>query len=167
MALPVEPLEPVRRSVTVAVAPERAFAVFAGEIGRWWPLARHSVGGERSLDVTIEPRQGGAIVERIEGGESARWGTVLAWEPPHRLAFSWHPGKPGDGPVTDVEVLFAPDGAGGTRVDLAHRGWERLAAPLESRTSYLNGWPAVMAAFAAHVGEGARAGAAAGAGATA
>ena len=36
---------------------------------------------------------------------------------------------------------FAADGEG-TRVDLEHRGWERLGLDGdEARESYLNGWP--------------------------
>ena len=154
MALPVEPLEPVRRSVVVPVPPERAFVLFAGDIGRWWPLEQHSLGRERALDVTIEPRTGGLVVECIDSGAEAQWGSVLAWEPPARLVLAWHPGRGGDEPFTEVEVTFAAAAGGATLVQLAHHGWERLAVPQQARSNYLNGWPTVLDRFGEHAGAG-------------
>ena len=48
-------------------------------------------------------------------------------------------------------MRFTPEG-GGTRVDLEHRGWERLGADAdETRASYgsENGWNMVMERYAA------------------
>ena len=39
-------LPPLVKSVVVAAAQERAFELFTAEIGQWWPLLTHSVGGE-------------------------------------------------------------------------------------------------------------------------
>jgi uncharacterized protein YndB with AHSA1/START domain len=147
---PEAPLEAIRQSVVVPVRPERAFAAFTGEIGLWWPLARHSVGGERARDVIIEPCVGGRILEQIEGGEQAQWGTVVRWEPPQRLAFTWHPGRPDGAPATSVEVTFTPAPGDATLVAIEHSGWERLATPAETRREYLNGWPTVIGLYAGH-----------------
>jgi hypothetical protein len=44
-------------------------------------------------------------------------------------------------------VTFTADGTG-TRVDLEHRGWERLGeVAAEAREEYTQGWPRVLAAF--------------------
>ena len=66
---------------------------------------------------------------------------MLGWEPPDRLVIAW---KPNDGPnpPTELELEFIELDDGGTRVDLEHRGWERLGAKArEGRKAYASGWP--------------------------
>lgn len=139
---------PVRRSVTVAVPVERAFRVFTEDIGDWWPLRQYSVGEQRAEGVTMGAGEGGRIVERIAGGDEAIWGEVLAWEPPHRVLFTWHPGAdPGPG-STEIEVCFTHQD-GGTLVELEHRGWERMGdRTTEIRPQYEAGWQAVLDRYA-------------------
>jgi uncharacterized protein YndB with AHSA1/START domain len=135
---------PVLRSVTVGVDADRAFEVFTRRIADWWPLQAYSCFGEEAAGVIFE---GERIVERSKSGEEAVWGEVLAWEPPSRIAFTWHPGREGE-PVTEVEVRFRSEG-GATTVELEHTGWERLGEGWElSRSGYENGWPAVLDLFA-------------------
>lgn len=148
MASTVEPLEPVSLSVSVPVAPDRAFELFTAEIDRWWPLAALSVGQERSRGVGIEPQVGGGIVETIEDGEIAVWGTVVRWEPPHVLAFAWHPAGTPD-QSTAVLVRFTA-GPHGTQVAVDHVGWERLELPDVTRAAYVSGWPLVLGGFVAY-----------------
>lgn len=150
MALPIEPLEPVCVSVTVPVAPDRAFHLFTAEIGRWWPLATHSVGRARSRGVVVEPGVGGRLVESIDGAEAAVWGTVVRWEPPHVLAYTWHPGGTPE-LATDVLLRFTA-AADGTLVEVEHVGWERLARSAEIRADYANGWPTVIRGYVVHAG---------------
>lgn len=149
MTPPVEPLEPVSLSVEVPVAPDRAFQLFTAEIDRWWPLDTHSVGQERSRGVGIEPCVGGGIVETIEDGENAVWGTVVRWEPPHVLAYAWHPAGTPD-QSTAVLVRFTAT-AEGTRVAVDHVGWERLELPAVTRAAYVSGWPLVIGDYVAYV----------------
>ena len=47
---------PVRRSVRVKATPERAFEVFARQMGKWWPKG-HSIGKSPLKDVIIEPQR--------------------------------------------------------------------------------------------------------------
>jgi DNA-binding transcriptional ArsR family regulator/uncharacterized protein YndB with AHSA1/START domain len=139
-------LPAVRQSVTVDRTPEDAFRVFTEEIGSWWPLQPHSVGGAESTTVVMESRPGGRLYERTRAGDEHDWGEIRAWEPPRRVAFSWHPGAdPAE--ATDVEVRFTPvDGA--THVELEHRGWERLGERAEAaRRGYASGWPTVLARY--------------------
>ena len=136
---------PVLRTVTVAVDAERAFEVFTRRIGDWWPLQRYSCFEEDATGVVFE---GERIVERSKSGEEAVWGEILAWEPPFRIAFTWHPGAEAGAPMTEVEVRFRPQG-GSTVVELEHTGWERLGEGwAETRSGYENGWPAVLDLFA-------------------
>ena len=96
----------------------------------------------------FEPGVGGRIVERSKAGEESNWGEILVWEPPSRLAFTWHPGSAPDEPSTEVELRFVAVGDA-TRVELEHRGWEALAKPEETRSGYEQGWPGVLARYAA------------------
>jgi hypothetical protein len=41
---------------------------------------------------------------------------------------------------------------GGSRVEMVHRGWERLPDPAAGRAAYEQGWPVVLAAFAEPLG---------------
>jgi len=135
---------PVLRTVTVAVDAERAFEVFTRRIGDWWPLQSYSCFEEDATGVVFEAER---IVERSKSGEEAVWGEILAWEPPFRIAFTWHPGAEAGAPMTEVEVRFRPQG-GSTVVELEHTGWERLGEGWEeTRSQYENGWPAVLDLF--------------------
>lgn len=136
------PIAPVLRAVHVRRSPEQAFRLFTDRFGSWWPLASHGLYGERAAGVAFED---GRIVERSLDGEHTVWGEVLAWEPPTRVAFTWHPGRD-DGPRTEVEVRFLADD-NGTRVELTHAGWERYGDQAEDvRSSYSgpNAWGKVL-----------------------
>ncbi len=123
-------LEPVRQS----------------DIGTWWPVETHHARGD-VVGVVFEARLGGRIYEQCRDGQVADWGQVLAWEPPSRVVFTWVPGRSGHGPP-EVEVNFVAEDPTTTRVELEHRGWERLGdLAAETRSSYLNGWPAVLNRF--------------------
>ena len=137
----------VEKSVTVSVPVERAFEVFTAEIGTWRPLRTHAVDTERSETVVMEGRVGGRLFERTPTGEEHVWGTLVAWEPPNRIVYSWHPGR-GEETAQEVEITFGPEGEG-TRVDIRHYGWERLGDRLEETiASYNEGWDKVIAVYA-------------------
>ena len=139
---------PIRKSVRVSAPPERAFHRFTAEMASWWPLASHSVGQRDAESIVMEGREGGRIVERIRGGRECVWGTITAWEPPRRVAFTWHPG---DDPARaqDVEVRFTAEGAAATRVELEHSGFERLGAlARRAHRGYPLGWAYVLGLYA-------------------
>jgi uncharacterized protein YndB with AHSA1/START domain len=71
---------------------------------------------------------------------------VTAVEPPHRLAFRWHPHGTGgpdhpDDPMTLVEFLLEPDG-GATRVTIVESGFDRIALERRAQAFDANagGW---------------------------
>ena len=132
---------PIQMSVTVPLAPPEAFELFTARFAEWWPLPSHSLSEDRADACYIEPFAGGRVYERSLDGDEHLWGNVLAFEPPHRVAMTWHPGG---GPATEVEVRFtaADDG---TLVELEHRGWEIFGdSAEEARNGYANGWPFVF-----------------------
>jgi uncharacterized protein YndB with AHSA1/START domain len=140
-------IQPIRVGVVVNLPPERAFTLFTEDIAKWWPLAGHSMAeetyGARTETVVFEGRVGGRVFERIAGGPDAVWGNVLVWEPPHRVVISWKPHLRPE-PSTEVEVRFTAEGAQ-TRVELEHRGWERLGGDGErKRNAYDGGWRGVL-----------------------
>jgi uncharacterized protein YndB with AHSA1/START domain len=141
----------VEKRLQVRLAPADAFDLFTRQLARWWPLAQFSCGGAESVDVQFEERVGGTVVERTRSGERHIWGTVTAWEPPHRFAMTWHPGCAA-AEATRLAVAFSAAEGGGTEVHLLHDGWE--ARP-EAREGYDDGWDAVLATFVAAVTEGA------------
>jgi uncharacterized protein YndB with AHSA1/START domain len=142
-------IEPVVKTVTVQCTPEEAFRYFTADFGLWWPSATHSVVAvacdfkDRPAAVIFEPRAGGRIFERTRSGEEHAWGSVLAWEPPARVVFSFHPGRDEQEAQT-VKVSFSPVPEG-ARVVLIHEGWERLSAEAKrTRDRYNQGWEGVF-----------------------
>jgi uncharacterized protein YndB with AHSA1/START domain len=147
-------LEPVRLSVRVRRPIDAAFELFTRDIGTWWPVETHHARGD-VVGVVFEGRTGGRIYEQCRDGQVADWGEVLAWEPPSRVVFTWVPVRSRSGP-TEVEVRFVAEDPTTTRVEVEHRGWERLGdLAAETRSEYLNGWPRVIGRFVAKAGEAA------------
>jgi uncharacterized protein YndB with AHSA1/START domain/uncharacterized protein YciI len=145
-------MTPLRREILVAASRETAFTLFTAHIGAWWPQSDFSVyGGLGSVAF-----EGDRVVER-HGADESVWAEVTAWNPPERLALSWHPGND-PSKATDVHISFT-EVAAGTRVVLEHSGWERTAAPEAARTEYGNGWPIVLTRFKGRVEPARRTGA--------
>lgn len=136
----------IRKSVTVQVPLERAFDAFAAEFGSWWPLASKSVSTDEAATVIVEPGTGSRVYERERGGEEHVWGEVLAWEPPSRFAFSWHPGRAAEtSQVVEVDFTAIEEG---TRVNLVHGGWERLVGPGGAIPDHFDsGWDEALASY--------------------
>lgn len=136
--MPAGGVPPIRREIVVEADQDTAFEAFTARIGRWWPVAEHSVHGAGS---TVE-FEGGQIVERSAGGETAVWGVVTTWDPPGEVAFTWYPGRGPDG-ASQVRVTFTGIGDQ-TRVRLEHSGWEIYDDPAAARAEYNQGWPIVL-----------------------
>lgn len=142
-------IEVIRKVVTVDCAVEEAFRVFTSDALSWWPVEGHSIAGKVS-EIVFEPRVGGEVYEVAESGERGHWAEVLEWDPPHRLLLAWNV-RNREGELTEVEVRFAPEG-GGTRVELEHRGWERVATNAEGkRDSYDSGWSHVLGKYVGRI----------------
>lgn len=137
-------LEPIEKTVEVDMGIDEAFELFTGGIATWWPVKTHSVAGEDAIPF-VEPRAGGRIFERAPSGEEHDWGTVVTWEPPARLAFTFHPGR---GPQwsTEVEVTFEQAGET-TILRLVHKGWEKVSNGSAARAGYFTGWDVVLGYF--------------------
>jgi hypothetical protein len=140
---------PIRHSTTVRAGLAHTFDVFVDALDQWWPLRTHSLGSERVTGVTVERRAGGRVYETWGDGQQRTWGTLLAWEPPSRFVLTWDIVTPR---VTEVELRFRELAPSLTRVDLEHRGWDKLsdadfAALQERRDSYDNGWAMILRLF--------------------
>ena len=133
---------PVVKMVSVRAAPAQAFDYFVRDLARWWPLAQFHTGPD-PVDCAIEPRAGGRVFERAADGRETLWGTVLAYEPPHRLSFTWIVGLSAE-LAQLIEIRFVPQG-NGTRVELTHSGWEKLGdAAAALREGYDRGWATLI-----------------------
>jgi uncharacterized protein YndB with AHSA1/START domain len=144
-------VEPVRKSITVASPVDRAFATFTEGIESWWPADTHSVGAYddqvETEEIVFVGGEDGRLYERLSDGRECNWGEILVWEPPSRIVLTWHPGYDDPAEFTELELRFSPDGEL-TRVDLEHRGWERLGdRARETREGYREGWDFVLRRF--------------------
>ncbi len=141
-------LPPIVRSVSVSWNPEEAFQRFTADFARWWPWRTHSIGGVACVErIVFECRSGGLIFEQHKDGRRFQWGTVLEWEPPRRVKFSWHPARDAS-TAQQVVLVFHPE-AGGTRLELVSVGrenWGRGAK--RARRGYDLGWWQVLNVWA-------------------
>jgi uncharacterized protein YndB with AHSA1/START domain len=153
-------IAPVRKTVTVEASPERAFAVFTAGIDRWWPKS-HGIGATPVRESIIEPFVGGRWYTRCEDGTDVVVGHVRVWEPAQRFIVSWEISaewKPDARAAfaSEVEVRFAAEAGGRTRVELEHRNFECMGpAPGETmRKAVDGGWPALLELFAKEASKG-------------
>ncbi|WP_027346863.1 SRPBCC family protein [Hamadaea tsunoensis] len=150
-------LAPVRRQITVPLAPAEAFELFAEGIDRWW-IRGHKIGAAPLRAVVLEPRAGGRWYEIGDDGSECDWGKVLVWEPPHRLVLAWQLDADwayDPDLVTEVEVTFAETGTRTTAVTIEHRDLDRFGATApQVRTSLdsPNGWAGLLDAYAGVAG---------------
>jgi uncharacterized protein YndB with AHSA1/START domain len=151
----VAEVEPVRKSVRVRADVARAYRVFTEEMDSWWPRTHH-IGNSPMKRVVVEGREGGSIYTEQQDGTSCPWGSVLAWEPPHRFVLAWQirpdwkfeadPAK-----CSEVEVRFTPADDGTTLVELEHRGFERHGGNFAGMREQVNregGWGTMLGLFA-------------------
>ena len=137
---------PLVKHATVPCPPPRAFELFTEQISAWWPMATHSVGGSPACRVDMAGHVGGHIIETLPDGTTSIWGTITAWEPPSRVAFTWHPGRDLE-EATEVQVVFEPTADTATAVTLLHGGWSARPDGIAARRNYDTGWDLVLAQF--------------------
>ena len=137
---------PIRQSTMVRSTIDHTFDVFVRTLDQWWPLRTHSRGKERVVRVTCEERVGGRVYETWADGQTHTWGTLLAWEPPTRFVLTWEIVQPA---VTEVELTFRELGPSLTRVQVEHRGWDRLTEEQarELMGDYSRGWALILQRF--------------------
>ena len=141
---------PLRMSFDVACSVGHAFTVWTAGIGTWWPPG-HTMTG-RAEEVVLQGGVGGRIYERTADGTEHEWGEITVWEPPERLGYLWHLLRD-RADATDVEISFRAHGSG-TRVEIEHRGWERLGADADLwRTRNQGGWSTLLPHYAHAVAE--------------
>jgi len=140
-------IEPLHIEFHVDCPAEHAFRVWTAKVSAWWPRD-HTVSGERAAEVILEGWLGGRIFERTAAGGTHEWGEITAWEPPHRLGYLWYLRRD-RADATEVEISFIDQG-GVTRIEIEHRGWERLGAQGPGwREANTAGWHGVLPHFVA------------------
>lgn len=144
--------QPLRKQIEVDVPQERAFRVFTENVDAWWPR-NHKIGPAALKTAVMEPQQGGRWYEIDEDGSQCEWGKVLVWDPPRRLVLAWQiNGEWQFDPelITEIEVIFTPEGPRRTRVDLEHRYLERMGPLGEGMRKTFEsecGWPGLLGLF--------------------
>ncbi len=136
----------LRMTFEVACPAEHAFSMWTDRIGSWWP-SDHTVSGSADAAVVLQGGVGGRIYERTPDGSEHEWGKVTVWDPPLRLAYLWHIGRD-QSDATEVEIRFVPHGDAATRVEIEHRGWDRLGDDAETwRDRNRIGWQTLLPYF--------------------
>ena len=144
----------VRKELFVNATPQRCFDVFTKQTATWWPLASHHIGKVDAKDVGIEPHPGGRVFEIGVDGSECVWGHVIAWDPPGRFVFAWELNADFQFDVnikTEVHVTFTAE-AGGTRVELVHRGlrsYGEKAEPMRAIFDSEGGWGGMLESYKA------------------
>jgi uncharacterized protein YndB with AHSA1/START domain len=146
----------VSRRIVVEAPIDRAFSVFTERFGDFKP-PEHNMLGVAIAESVFEPRVGGHIYDRGVDGSECRWARVLAYDPPHRVVFSWDispqwqiESDPEN--ASEVEVRFVAETPQRTRVELEHRnidrhgpGWQGVAGGVGDDS----GWALYLSRYAA------------------
>jgi uncharacterized protein YndB with AHSA1/START domain len=150
----------IRTSIVVEAPIERAFRVFTDDFGRFKPR-EHNLLEVDIAETVFEPRVGGHLFDRGVDGSECRWARVLAYEPPHRVVFSWDISprwqiETDVEKTSEVEVQFISEAPERTRIELEHRNLERHGEGWEGVREGVRGdegWPLYLRRFAALFGE--------------
>ena len=150
----------VRKQVVVNAPAEQAFTAFTERFGDFKP-PEHNLLGVAIAETVFELRVGGHIYDRGVDGSECRWARVLAYDPPHRVVFSWDISpqwqieKDPDN-TSEVEVRFVAESPERTRVELEHRsidrhgpGWQAVAGGVADEA----GWSLYLERYAALLSE--------------
>jgi uncharacterized protein YndB with AHSA1/START domain len=141
----------IRQQIVVNASLERAFRVFTEQFGDFKP-SEHNLMNAPIAETVFEPRVGGHIYDRAVDGSICKWASIIAYEPPNRVAFTWNIGptwqiESDPERRSEVEVRFIAESDERTRVELEHRhierhgeGWEAVAAGVGGD----GGWPLYM-----------------------
>lgn len=146
----------VQQQVVIEVPIKQAFKIFIEKFDLIKPR-EHNMLAVEIAETVFEARVGGSIYDRGVDGSICRFARVLAFEPPHRLVFSWDidpqwqietdPNR-----TSEVEVRFFSETPHRTRVELEHRnldrhgeGWEGVRQGVSSEA----GWPLYLQRFVA------------------
>ena len=148
MSTQAEATTSVQASIVVEASIERAFQVFTSEFDSIKPH-EHNLLQVEIAETVLEPHVGGYIYDRGVDGSECRWARMLAYEPPHRLVFSWDIGptwqiEPDPAKTSEVEVRFIAEAPERTRVEIDHRnidrhgeGWEGVRDAVGSDDGWL------------------------------
>ncbi len=139
-------MTPIVKTLDVPLTPQDAFDLFTKQIGRWWPVDSHSISagsGTLPQDLTLEPKQGGKIIETDTKGDPHPWGHITHWSEGARVDINWYVGRDVS-QATQISVTFTPIDTG-TRVDLTHSGFAAHGETARaSHDSYDMGWDHVL-----------------------
>ncbi len=134
--------EAIRKTVLVDFAPAEAFELFTTRVSSWWPTETHSYAHDKVTDVDLRAPGRRAAVR----GDRRGHGRVGQ---DHGLGAAASP-RAG---VADRQGLrhrgrsaLLPEGPG-SRVELEHRGWERVPDATDEYQGYTHGWDAVLAPY--------------------
>jgi uncharacterized protein YndB with AHSA1/START domain len=143
----------VTATTTVEIPIEEAFRFFTEEIDSWWNPDHHIIEAPLS-HMVFEPFVGGHVYDVGTDGSECRWSRVLAYDPPHRVVFSWdingHWALEADPALcSEVEVTFTAAGETTTQVVLRHHHLERHGDELRSQIEGMReGWQGNLDLFA-------------------
>jgi uncharacterized protein YndB with AHSA1/START domain len=147
---------PVRHQIVVQAPIARAFAVFTERFGDIKP-PEHNLLQAPIAETVFEPRVGGHIYDRAVDGSECRWARILAYEPPHRVVFSWDISpewriETDPERTSEVEVRFVAETPESTRLELEHRFLERHGPSWPAVREGVDGdegWPLYLGRYAA------------------
>jgi uncharacterized protein YndB with AHSA1/START domain len=149
----------VRREIVVNAPIDKAFTVFTDRFGDFKP-PEHNLLPVPIAETVFEPKVGGHIYDRGTDGSECRWARILAYDPPHRVVFSWDIGptwqvESDPDHASEVEVTFTAETSDRTRVELEHRHIDRHGPGWESvrdGVGHDQGWPLYLDRYAALFG---------------
>ena len=146
----------MRHEIVVEASAERAFRVFTEQLDGIKPRDHNLLDGRDRRRPSWSRAPAAGSTTAAPTAAECEWATVLAFEPPERVVFSWNISaqwqlEPDADRRSEVEVSFAAEGPERTRVAIEHRhldrhgdGWEGMRDGVAAE----NGWSLYLSRFA-------------------
>ena len=114
----------VSEKISVATDQMTTFNAYVNQINEWWPRRGQynysfAPEGVDPDQIMFEPHEGGRFFERFADGNEHTIGTVVSWDPPTEIAYTWEVAEWAD--ISTVRVRFVAEG-NSTTVVVEHDG---------------------------------------------
>ncbi len=124
-----------------------AYELFTRRLGQWWPLKKHSVSGEKTVNAQLEEFIGGRVFETTIDGRMFSWGHIETINSPSHFIMAWYPGTQIE-MATRVEIKFKKISDKQTEIELKHTGWHVYGNKAEEyHKNYSMGWDEVLSGY--------------------
>jgi uncharacterized protein YndB with AHSA1/START domain len=132
----------IQQELEIAAPPQRVYEAFVNDIARWWSRG-YLLGGEATVDLVLEARPGGRLMEVLSNGGGVLWAEVTLLSPGRSIRLGIPEGVLWSGPGYYMLRFEAQQDGAATLLKLEHQ----CAQPYceDGHSGYVQGWTDLLA----------------------